>query len=51
MVESRRYGSVNSRPHILPQERAVNIDSEIDFLLAEVMISNNPRTYIQQIKD
>ena len=51
MVESRRYGSVNSRPHILPQERAINIDSEIDFLLAEAMISNNPRTYIQQIKD
>lgn len=39
MEESRRYGSNNSRPYILPAERAVNIDSEIDFLIAERLIN------------
>lgn len=35
MVQGQRYGSADSRPYILPPERAVNIDSEIDFLIAE----------------
>jgi len=38
MVEGRRYGSKNSRPYILPSERAVNVDTEIDFLTAEKII-------------
>ena len=28
----------NSRPYILPIDRAVNIDSEIDFLVAEFLL-------------
>ena len=36
----RRYGSVNSRPFILPSERAINIDNKIDFMIAEKMIQN-----------
>jgi CMP-N-acetylneuraminic acid synthetase len=38
MVEGMRYGSDNSRPYILPEERAVNIDTEIDFMIAELLL-------------
>jgi len=38
MVEGMRYGSANSRPYILPEERAVNIDTEIDFMIAELLL-------------
>jgi len=38
MVDSKRYGSENSRPYILPPERSINIDTEIDFLVAELML-------------
>jgi CMP-N-acetylneuraminic acid synthetase len=38
MQEGKRYGSDNSRPYILPPERAVNIDTELDFMVAELMI-------------
>jgi CMP-N-acetylneuraminic acid synthetase len=47
MEEGRRYGSENSRPYILPHERAVNVDTEIDFLIAERLMSQAPRTYIK----
>ena len=47
MLEGRRYGSENSRPYILPPERAVNVDTEIDFLMAEKMIDE---IYSSQIK-
>jgi CMP-N-acetylneuraminic acid synthetase len=40
MIDGKRYGSVNSRPYIMPQERAVNIDTDIDFMLAEQAIKN-----------
>lgn len=49
MVEGRRYGSEDSRPYILPPERAVNVDTEIDFLIAEQILSRTPRTYIKPI--
>ena len=39
MIEGKRYGSDNSRPYILPQERAVNIDTKIDFMIAELMLN------------
>jgi len=38
MLEGKRYGSDNSRPYILPPERAVNIDTDIDFMIAELML-------------
>ena len=31
--------SKNSRPYILPSSRAINIDSEIDLLVAEKLIN------------
>jgi CMP-N-acetylneuraminic acid synthetase len=39
MNDGKRYGSDNSRPYILPPERSVNIDTEIDFMIAELMIN------------
>ena len=40
VIEGLRYGSKNSRPYILPSDRAVNVDTEIDFLVAEKLIEN-----------
>ena len=39
MVKNMRYGSKNSRPYILPSERAINIDTEIDVYVAEKPLS------------
>jgi CMP-N-acetylneuraminic acid synthetase len=39
MLDGKRYGSSNSRPYILPPERAINIDTEIDFMIAELMLN------------
>ena len=36
--KDKRYGGSDSRPYILPTERAVNIDTMNDFLLAELII-------------
>lgn len=38
MKENKRYGSRNSRPYILPPERAINIDNEIDVIVAEQLL-------------
>ena len=43
MIQGQRYGSVESRPYILPPERAVNIDSEIDFLIAEQLLKKREK--------
>lgn len=37
-LHNRRYGTKESRPYILPPERAVNVDTLIDFLVAEKLI-------------
>jgi len=34
-----RYGGPNSRPYILPADRAVNVDTEIDFMVCEKLMS------------
>ena len=47
MVEGRRYGTEHSRPHILAPERTVNVDTEIDFLVAEKLLEKAPRTYVK----
>lgn len=49
MVDGRRYGSENSRPYILPPERAVNVDTEMDFLVAEQLLQAEPRPYIRPV--
>tara|TARA_B100001057_G_scaffold457822_1_gene506442 strand:+ start:163 stop:864 length:702 start_codon:yes stop_codon:yes gene_type:complete len=40
MTDNKRYGSSNSRPYILPPERAINIDTEADVYLAEKLLSS-----------
>ena len=41
MIDNLRYGSEESRPYILPAERAINVDTEIDFKVAEALIKKN----------
>lgn len=50
VIEGKRYGTENSRAYILPPERVVNIDTEIDFLVAEVLVNRRPRDYIKPLK-
>lgn len=38
MIQDRRYGTADSRPYIFPEERTVNIDSELDWRAAEMML-------------
>lgn len=38
MVQQCRYGSFDSRPWYLDPEKAINVDSMADFLLAEILI-------------
>lgn len=40
MDKGMRYGGEDSRPYILPDERAVNIDTLNDFMLADLIIGN-----------
>ena len=40
MIEKLRYGSKNSRPYILPENRAINIDTGADLYAAEKIISD-----------
>ncbi len=47
MVEGRRYGTQDSRPWFLDADRAVNVDSAIDFKLAEILVDMFPRDYIK----
>lgn len=39
MENGRRYGSEFSVPYILPESRVINIDTELDWIAAEVMLS------------
>lgn len=41
MESNLRYGGSNSRPYILPGDRAVNIDTEMDFMICEQIMSQN----------
>ena len=36
-----RYGGHNSRPYILPVDRAVNVDTDIDFMVCEQLMSQD----------
>lgn len=46
MEQGRRFGGDNSRPYVLPPERAINVDTEIDFLVVENILKRAPREYV-----
>ena len=43
MINQRRYGSSNSRPYILPENRSINIDGPIDLIIAKEMMKINEK--------
>lgn len=43
MIDGRRYGSANSRPWIMSPEKGVNIDSLVDFKIAEQLLAQQYR--------
>ena len=49
MVEGKRYGTENSRPYVMSAERSVNVDTTLDFLMAETLLKQNPRPYVRAI--
>lgn len=46
MLQNARYGTADSRPYIFPPERTVNVDTETDILLAELLFQRSPRDYV-----
>jgi len=51
MVQNLRYGTQDSRPHIMPTERSVNVDTSIDFMDAEILLKQNPRSYVRSLSE
>ncbi|MBF0455133.1 MAG: acylneuraminate cytidylyltransferase family protein [Magnetococcales bacterium] len=47
MVDGQRYGSDNSRPWILSAEKGVNLDTMMDFRLAELLLAQHPRPHVK----
>jgi len=45
-----RYGTEHSRPYIMTAERSVNVDSEVDLLLAELLLRKYPRDYVRPVR-
>lgn len=45
-----RYGTAHSRPHIMPADRSVNIDTEMEVLVAEFLLKKYPRDYIKPVR-
>jgi CMP-N-acetylneuraminic acid synthetase len=43
MCHNSMVGEI-SRPYIMPEERSVNIDSKLDFILAEILLSGKSRS-------
>lgn len=44
VVRGKRFGTENSRPHVMPEERSINVDTPLDFLIAEILLRENPRS-------
>lgn len=49
MVQGRRYGTPDSRPYVMPATRSVNVDTPIDFMIAEALLAEDHRSYIQPV--
>ena len=44
-----RYGTDDSRAHILPRERVVNIDEPMDFVIASILMEKEERLHVKEI--
>jgi CMP-N-acetylneuraminic acid synthetase len=51
MIKKERFGSTDSRPYIMPAEKAFNIDNEIDLKMAELLLKGENRTYIKPVEE
>jgi len=51
MIQGKRYGTENSRPYIMSAERSVNVDTPIDFMLAELLLKRNPRPHVRLLSE
>jgi len=40
LVDGRSFKGDDCRPYVMPEERSINIDSKIDFLLAEIIMGD-----------
>jgi len=38
LISGRRYGTPNSRPYLMPADRSINIDEEVDFIAADYLV-------------
>ena len=51
MIQNLHHGTENSRPYVMPPERSVNADTPIDFMVAEILLSQNPRPYVRLLSE
>ena len=49
LMNGHRYGTENSRPYIMPSEQSVNIDTEIDLIVAEILLKRYSRDPISPV--
>ncbi len=47
MEKNSRYGTTESRPYIFPEQRSVNVDTEVDFLVANFLLERENREYVR----
>ena len=43
MEQRRRYGTIDSRPYVMPTERSVNVDTLVDLAVSEILLRRYPR--------
>lgn len=46
LATGARYGTTESRPHIMDADTSVNIDGPLDILVAEALLKQHPRPYM-----
>ncbi len=44
--QNARFGTVDSRPYIMTEEKSLNCDTPLDFEIAEAMLKKRPRDYV-----
>jgi CMP-N-acetylneuraminic acid synthetase len=49
MVDGRRYSADNCRPLIMSQEKGVNVDTPVDFLMAEYLLQKYPERHVEPV--